>query len=283
VWYALARGHVREGAVLALAGVAWTAVAVGVVIPHFSHGASPFAGRYDEVGGTPGGIARTSLEHPLRVLGAAFDERGLAYLLSLVLPLGGLCLLSPAALVAAPELVLNLLSSTPAQTSIHFHYVAGEIPPLVVAAIFGAARIRRRGRLPVATFALVAALVGNYVLGGIPIWHALPGGQSLQASAAIVGDHARVAARAVRLVPDGVVVCATNSLGAHLSARRRVLSFPYVQDATWVAVDLKSPGYADRIAPLATRAQLAALRRNPAWRVVFASDGVVVLRRVLPP
>jgi uncharacterized membrane protein len=280
VWYALARGRVREGLSVAAAGVAWTALAVGVVIPHFSHGVSPFAGRYDEVGGTPGGIVRTFVEHPLRVLGAMFDGRGNRYLLDLVLPLGALSLLSPVVLVAAPELAINLLSSTPTQTSIHFHYVAAEIPAFVVAAIFGAEKLRR---YPVVTFALAAAIVGNFVLGAIPVWRVFPGGQTLQAHAASVSGHAEIAARALRVIPDDAVVSATNSLGAHLSARRRVLSFPFVQDATWVAIDLKSPGYADRTAPFATRAALHALRRNPAWRVVVANDGVVVLRRVLPP
>jgi hypothetical protein len=72
-------------------------------------------------------------------------------------------------------------------------------------------------------------------------------------------------------------------MGAHLSARRRVLSFPYVYDATWVAADELKPGYADRIAPVATATQLAWLRRNPAWRLVFEEDGVLVFRRVAPP
>jgi hypothetical protein len=67
-----------------------------------------------------------------------------------------------------------------------------------------------------------------------------------------------------------------------LSERRRILSFPYLQDATWVAADETSPGYADRIAPQATAVQLAWLRRNPAWRLVFSEDGVLVFRRVLP-
>ena len=55
---------------------------------------------------------------------------------------------------------------------------------------------------------------------------------------------------------------------AHLSARQRVLSFPLLEDATWVAADETQPGYADRIAPLPTSAQLVWLRRNPAWRLV---------------
>jgi hypothetical protein len=79
------------------------------------------------------------------------------------------------------------------------------------------------------------------------------------------------------------VVSATNSLGGHLSARRRILSFQFVEDAKWIAVDETRPGYADRLAPLPTTVQVVWLRRNPAWRVVFEQDGVLVFRRVLPP
>ena len=86
-----------------------------------------------------------------------------------------------------------------------------------------------------------------------------------------------------KLIPPNAVVSATNSLGAHLSARRRVLSFPFIQDATWVAVDESRPGYADRLAPLPTATQVVWLRRNPAWRLVFERDAVLVFRRVLPP
>jgi hypothetical protein len=78
-------------------------------------------------------------------------------------------------------------------------------------------------------------------------------------------------------------VSATNSLGAHLSARRRVLSFPFVQDADWIAIDRQQPGYADRIAPLPTAIQTAWLRRDPSWRTVFERDGILVLRRVPAP
>jgi hypothetical protein len=67
-----------------------------------------------------------------------------------------------------------------------------------------------------------------------------------------------------------------------VSDRRRVLSFPLVADATWVAVDETQPGYADRIAPLPAAVQTAWLRRNRAWKLVFEQDGVLVFRRVAP-
>jgi uncharacterized membrane protein len=275
VWYAFARGRRAVGAAIAAAGVAWTAISVGIVIPLFGAGQSTFSGRYSE--------ARAALDHPVALFRLTFDHAGVHYLFDLLLPLAGLCLLTPVVLAAAPALLLNLLSATPTQTSIHFHYTAAEIPPLIAAAVLGGARLRGRWPLPVATVALVAALSGNYVLGAIPVWTELPGGETLQARAAVVTAHDRAAARALTLIPPHAVVSATNSLGAHLSARRRVLSFPFIQDATWVAVDESRPGYADRLAPLPTAEQVVWLRRNPAWRLVFERDAVLIFRRVLPP
>jgi uncharacterized membrane protein len=280
IWYALARRRWAAGTAIAFVGAAWAAVAIAIVIPHYNAGAeSDFYGRYTEVGGSAGGILRTAITHPLRIAEAALSGRDLHYLLQLVTPLAALCLLAPLVLVAAlPELAINLLSSTTTQTSIHFHYTAGLIPPLVIAAIFGAKRLSR-WTLPVAFVIVVAALVGNYRLGPIPGWRHLPGGQTFQATAARVTVHDRVADRALRLIPGDAVVSATNTLGGHLSARGRVLSFPFIEDSQWIAADETQPGYADRYAPTPTATQLAALRRNPEWRLVFEEDGILVFRR----
>jgi uncharacterized membrane protein len=280
VWYALAHRRIAAGAAVAVLGFAWSALAIGVVIPHFhTAGESDFYGRYSEVGGSAAGIVKTTFTDPGRIAHAAFSSRDLHYLLTLVLPLAGLCLLAPLVLVAAlPELAINLLSATQTQTSIHFHYTAGLIPVLVIAAVLGAKRLSR-WTFAVAALAVVAALAGNYWLGPIPGWRHVPGGSTFQATAARVTEHDRIAARALGLIPKSAVVSATNTLGAHLSARRRVLSFPYVQDATWIAADETQPGYADRYAPLPTALALVALRRDPDWRLVFEQDGVLVFNR----
>jgi uncharacterized membrane protein len=283
LWYAISRRRWLPGAVIAVAGVAGAAFAIGVVVPHFNEGASSaFYGRYDEVGGSPGGILRTAFTDPGELIRVAFDERGIDYLAALALPLALLFLASPLALVAVPELAINLLSATPTQTSIHFHYTAGAIPGLIGGAVLGTAALeRRRPGLagPLAMLAVAAALIGNYRLGPLPIWRELPGGEDLQAYSTHVSTHEEAAARAVDLIPEDAVVSATNSLGAHLSARARVLSFPYIRDATWVAADETQPGYADRIAPLPTAVRLARLRRHPGWQLVFSEDGVLVFRR----
>jgi uncharacterized membrane protein len=281
VWYAISHRRRWAGWTIAALGLAWGVVAIGVIIPHFNDGqTSDFYGRYSEVGGSAGGIVKTVFTHPLRILEAAFSGRDLHYLWQLAMPLALVFLLAPLVLVATlPELGVNLLSAVTTQTSIHFHYTAGLIAPLVAAAVLGAARLRRWA-VPVAAIVLLAAIVGNYRLGPIPGWRHVPGGQAFQATAARVTRHDRIADRALRLIPGNAVVSATNSLGAHLSARRRFLSFPFLQDATWIAADETQPGYADRYAPLPTALQLVWLRRNPEWRLVFEEDGILVFRRV---
>ena len=279
IWYALAHGRRWTGAAVAAAGVAAALIAIEVVIPHFNRaGTSSFFTRYSEVGSTPGGIVHTALTDPWKIVTTAATGRGLGYLAQLVLPLALLVVLAPLALIAVvPELAVNLLSAATTQTSIRFHYTAGLIPVLIAAAVFGAKRLPPR--IPVATIVVVTALAANYLLGPAPLWRYFPGGEQHQARAADVSEHDRIAARALRLIPPRAVVSATNSLGAHLSARRRVLSFPYLQDAQWVAADETAPGYADRLAPLPTAVQLSWLRRNPEWRLVFERDGILIFHR----
>jgi uncharacterized membrane protein len=283
VWYAVKRSR-RAGAVIAGGGVLVSALAITVVIPHYNAGAeSSFYGRYDAVGGSAGGIAKTAVTHPWTLLEQAFQHRDLHFLLHLLLPLSFLFLLSPLLLVAfLPEAALNQLSSTTTQTSIHFHYTAAAIPPLIAATVLGAAWLARRfpaRSTAVVVTAVAVAVAANWKLGALPFWTVVPGGEDFQAHDWHITAHDRVSERAVELVPATAVVSTTNVLGAHLSARRRVLSLPKLGDATWVVADETRSSYADRVAPLPSAAALVRLRRSPDWRLVFEDDGVLVFHR----
>jgi uncharacterized membrane protein len=287
LWYAITRRRFAVGAGIAVVGAAVTAISIGFVLPHFNQGASSqFYQRYGALGSSPGDILKTLVTHPVRSLETAFGRPGAHYLMHLLIPLAFVCVAAPLVLLAAlPELGLNMLSATHTQTSIHHHYTAGLIPPLLVASVLGAARLtrgREGARGQVALGAVAVMLAANYWLGAIPLWRSLPGGQSFDAYASRVSAHDRIAERALRLIPAGDVVSATNSLGSHLSARRRFLSFPYVQDARWIAADETEPGYADRWDPLATATGLARIRRSPRWQLVFSEDGVLVFHRQAP-
>lgn len=268
LWYALARGQRRAGAALAASGVLLTLLYVAVVIPHYRGGDSPaFYDRYDAVGGSLAGIAETAVTDPLVLLEAITEGRDLTYVLQLSLPLAGVFLAAPLALAGAvPELGANLLSDVETQTSIEFHYTAPIVPFVLAGAIFGAARVPR-----LAPLVLAASLVGAVVLG--PLWAG-------ELRPDRLSEHDRVARRAVDLIPAEVPVSSTNGLGAHLSARRRVFSFPVVREAEWVAVDLRRASYLDLRSPPSTAAvPLARLLMSGEWETVLDDDGIVVLRR----
>ena len=280
IWYALSRRRWLVGGAIVLAGLAWTAIAVQVVIPHFNHGSeSSFYGRYDAVGGSAAGIVKKVFTDPGRLLSVAFDHRGFHYLLDLLLPIAALALLSPLLLVAlVPELALNLLSSVDAQSSIHYHYVAGEIPILFAAAAMGARRLGRWADAA-AMVAVAAALVGNYLLGPIPLWRFVPGGETLQARSEQVSKHDHIADRELALIPPKAAVSATNSLGAHLSERRRIFSFPYLTGAEWVVVDERKPSLGDHNDRAGGLRRIGQLERDRRFRLVASADGVLVFRK----
>ena len=57
-------GAAGPGLVISALGLAWTAVAVRVVVPAFSGESSDYFGVYDAVGGSPQGVVRTALTDP---------------------------------------------------------------------------------------------------------------------------------------------------------------------------------------------------------------------------
>jgi len=279
IWYAIGRRRWLAGGTIAAAGLAASAIAIQVVIPHFHGAESSFYGRYDAVGGSAAGVVRKAFTDPGRLLSVAFDHRGTHYLLNLLLPMAGLALLSPLLLVALiPELALNLLSSVDAQSSIHYHYVAAEIPILFAAAAIGAGRLGRWAGTA-GTVIVLTAILGNYWLGPIPVWRFVPGGQTFQAKSAHISRHDRIAARMLKLIPATAPVTATNSLGAHLSERKRIFSFPYLRDATWVIVDERKPSLGDHNDHRRGLKRIQQLRHDPRFRLVASADGVLIFRR----
>jgi uncharacterized membrane protein len=284
LWYAATRRR-KAGLVIAVAGAAVSVIAIAVVVPHFAPGGgSPFQSRYDAVGGSPAGIVRTALTDPGTTLSSLTEARDLQYVFHLLVPLAFLSLLAPgAALVALPEVALNVLSDARTQTSIHFHYTAAAIPGLTVAAILGARRLRDSRSVPTSWVprALVAVgLIATVAYGPIPLWRHVPFGQSVGSSQYRITARNHAAAEAVALIPADAPVSASNTMGAHLSARRRIFSFPAIHEARWIALDTLRMSYGDD--NVNRRDGLLALRRfrhDPHWHVVYARKGILVLHR----
>jgi uncharacterized membrane protein len=259
-------------------------LAVGVVIPHFNGGASShFLNRYSGGEESMRSLATGLLTHPWRVITTLLAPSGLAYLVKLLWPFGFTSLASPLTLlISLPELLINLLSSKPQQQSMAYHYVAAEAPFVIAAMVLGLRRVsgwlargsgksRKAGRhrisrllaAAVVAVAVVATLTAGPLSGARPGWGLV-----------LTPGHRAVVAEALSAVPADVSVSADNALGAQLSARERITTFPLIGGAAYVALDSQG-----RYGAWRARA-LKKLRANPDYELVFEREGVLVFRRV---
>jgi uncharacterized membrane protein len=272
IWYAVRKGHRLFGASVFAVGLGLTVFNFLWVIPHFSrHGVDPFTHRYQPVGGTPGGMAHKLLSDPLAFVHAVATGHKAGYLALLLVPFLGLWLFEPLLLVAAvPDLVINLLSSKPEQTTIVFQYTAGIVPFVVAASIFGASRFKKQDvRLSLwvlAGAASIAIYSPIYLLNGDV--------RALGSSLVAAKEHA------VSLIPKFAPVSASKQLGGHLSERRYVYTFPYVLRSKWIVLDINDPTYGDA---KGYRRLVRKYEADKAWLIVFRSHGVIVLQRHAKP
>ncbi len=270
--------HRLAGLGLAFWGVAWSLLAIMVIIPHFNpHHVYPYwstGGHWD----SPSALLRQLTE------GLATKLTTLALIL---LPTAFLALRSPLALVALPAMALRFIAVNSSYWGTAWHYNATVMPIVFVAAIDGLVRIRAFGadgglrrwleRHGAAMMAgICAALAFQFPLSSL--WNP----QTYQA-----GSHATAARAAVAVVPAGATVEANIDLLAPLAAK---------SDAFWLGNSAIWLGNAGNPAtryvvydtscndmPAFTGSLLAwveKLNRGASYRLIFSRDGISVFRRV---
>ena len=114
---------------------------------------------------------------------------------------------------------------------------------------------------------MAVALLATFTVG--PLSGARPGW-----GLALTPEHRAVIAEALAKVPADASVSADQALGAQLSARERITTFPLIGGADYVVLDSQG-----RYGPWRARA-LKKLRANPDYELVFERDGVLVFKRV---
>ena len=186
-------------------------------------------------------------------------------LVALLAATGGLVLRSPLALLLLPTLAWRFTSSNPAYWGPGLHYSA-VLAPVALAALIDA--LRRGARLPLAV-PLAVALV---MLPAQPL-------SDLARPGFWQEDSREAAARAaLRLVPDGAPVAASNSLVPHLTDRTRA---HLVADGVLERRPELEWIVADRTDPFPWGAVDAVVRRAEelGWRRVREESGIIVLTR----
>jgi uncharacterized membrane protein len=263
-----ARAWAAAGAVLVVWGLGWSALAIGVIIPHFNPGHHYM---YWSDGGvlSPGGghISAGGLLAQL-TRGSLVKLRTIALVL---LPVAFVALRSPLATVAVPDLALRFLSTNSNFWGTQWHYSATLMPIVFVAAIDGLARIQARA----ASRQARAASAGPQAY---PPWSKAWAAKKESAarpasrSGGRVTRYAVVMAAAAALLALGFPLArlwnpATYQVTPHVRAEREALTL--VPAGTTVESTLTM------LAPLAARdtAYWIGTARNPAPRyIVFDAD-----------
>lgn len=181
---------------------------------------------YSDFGGTPSGVLKNILLEPLKTFLILISPGRIHYLIQLFSPLGFLSLLSPLLLIfAAPDLLINLLSSNSGFQTIYYQYTACITPFIFISAIYSVRFLQKHFRLLsdriLILYLLIAIIVSAYLYGPIP-----------GAIHANVDMFTKQLANRNKIddflsnIPNKYSIAASNNLGSHLSHRQNIYTIP---------------------------------------------------------
>ena len=286
------------GLILAGWGLAWSLLAILVIIPHFSgdHTYSYWsqAGAISPVGGnfSVGGL----WSHLTNGIGTKLPTLAL-----ILLPTAFLALRSPLVLAILPSLALRFIALKSAYWGTDWHYNATVMPIVFIAAIDGMARIKAaRARAEdgsqehgsqevmsarLAVFARRAA--GNLEHYGAAAMLALAAGLAFQFPLSSIwtpatyslGPHVAAENAAIALVPTGAKVSTDLDLLAPLAARTDTYWLGNFDNpvTTYVVFDTESTDW--QPPPTNVQQFVEGLEHGTQFRQIFEQDGVYVFRR----
>ena len=217
-WVALRRD--RRIGLATVVGSFWVAILFmfavmrGIVgVPYRNEWRLPFGGL--------GGLIRTSLTRPDKVIRHLVSGERPLYLLQLLAPVGLMALLRPEiALLGTLPLLSNLVSTFWYQSQIEYHYAVQFVPILVIGTMYGISRMAEHLRTWLASVVLAASLVCCFIWTPLPLMRTeMP--RWSPSHPAVAAAH-----EAINKVPADAVVSAYHTLTAHMARRERIYVFP---------------------------------------------------------
>ena len=276
-WLGWADSPVRGGLVLVIWGLAWSVLAIAVIIPHFN---AAHQYPYWTDGGTlRPGAAHSTVTSALSQFGVSWVAK-LRTTLLICLPVGFLALGSPVAAVALPSLALRFVSTNSSYWGSGFHYNATVMPIVFLAAIDVLARARagsdRRWVAVAATRAAPALMVALAVL----IAPEFPLQDVWQPATYQIGLHVQAEDAAMARVPPGTTVEATLTMIAPLAARDDTWWIGTAGNPApqWIVFDESDSGWSP--APASPLAFVEQRHQGAVYRQVFVDNDVYVFRRI---
>jgi uncharacterized membrane protein len=281
----LIRGSVPGGAFLAVWGLAWSLLAITVIIPHFNADHHYY---YWNDGGVVGSGTPFSATGLVRQTFHAWPVK-LQTVVMLLLPTAFAALGSPVALVALPSIALRFISTNSSYWDTLWHYNATVMPILFIAAIAALARWRVMPSPDLdspsgpwrASLRAVAARHGTAMMLAVAVTLAFqfPLSNLWHGSTYQISPHVAAADAAMAQVPDGATVQATLSLLAPLAARTDTFWIgnggnPVTE---YIVFDGLNSGYSP--APSNVPAFIRQFYPKDGYRQIFQRDHVYVFRR----
>ncbi len=280
-------GQRSVGRRVLIAGLVWWVLATFLFIP-WANGRQTglFELNYGVTGIGPIALLRALPSMTGRALATALSNQGLGYPLLLLVPLLGLPLLAPKALLpVAPALFLNLAAIPPEQHQIRYQYLATSAPFLAIATVAGLRVVARRRRALLAPL-LVALVVAAVVMDqrfGPALW-------SRDRIVASASPADQVRRQALAMIPAGASVSAQFNLVPQLSHRIKIFEFPNpFRAANWgVDGDVHKASDQQRVRYVVVerslldqdqKTLLRDLQASPDWATKLDAGNVVLLER----
>ena len=298
---ASARTAIIGGQLLIVWGIAWSVLAITVVIPHFN---PAHHYQYWSYGGglSPGGhLSAAGIVHQFFTSWPVKLRTTLLLLLPTVL----IALWSPLALAALPSIVLRFLGTNPSFWGTQWHYNATVMPILFLAAVDAIARIRARRRRPAATAATETAETGvaagrrgswyaavlteidrhgaaAMLAVGVALIFQFPVGSLLTPATYRISPYVADANAAMANVPDGATVTTTLDLLAPLAARTDTFWIGNSGNPAtkYIVFDGTDSGYSPE--PANVPAFVASQHPGITYNVIYDTGGIYVFRRSGP-
>ena len=167
------------------------------------------------------GLVKTAFTSPGKLLRYLTSDGRVTYLMQILLPTGGMFVISPSvALVGSVVLFANIVSTFFYQHQIHYHYSLVIAPILVFGNVYAIARLGKSARRKASLVIGVASIVSALVLAPLPFAR-----NQIQkfppSSPAVAAAHELFAQ-----IPSDAVISVFHPLTAQLARRERIYSFP---------------------------------------------------------
>ncbi|MEM9536862.1 MAG: DUF2079 domain-containing protein [Cyanobacteria bacterium P01_E01_bin.45] len=275
IWLFVFEGKRRCGAIAFLSSSAWFVLATQVIVPAFKDGDRHAAiGRYSYLGDSIPDILQNLMTQPGLITGRVFSLASLEYLALLLLPvIWGLSLRKLAPLLpTVPIVLLNILSTVPAQRNLVQQYSLPILPFLLMAVMDGL-QVGRRQRLGVRAMSILGAItflaLAKYGYFGSLYLRQL--------------DNWTEAREAIALVEPQASVLTTSALAPHLTHRTTIRFTEEgnppqtVDDFDVVLLNTRHPGWASSSA-YANRLRRR-LQSTPDFEQLYAQNDVFLFQR----